>query len=209
MNNTINKLQVFIRNFLFVEISIFDISTVKKLSLLTALITLAGCQTTPKLQSIPPNIQTNLVTLWTTTETCYNHNFYTLDEHTSYQQAINYSFSTWKFDSKLIASETNNLRTIIQKNISKGSNVSSTCKQWKPSMVQTVNSATNHYNQVQRNIQRNHEIQRAKASAPKVQSSSSSSTWKKTVNCKKMGQFLNAEIKTFQGTFCPIGWVSA
>lgn len=30
-----------------------------------------------------------------------------------------------------------------------------------------------------------------------------------TVNCKKMGEFLNAEIKTFSGMLCPSGWLPA
>ncbi len=28
-----------------------------------------------------------------------------------------------------------------------------------------------------------------------------------TINCKKMGEFLNAEIKTFSGMICPLGWM--
>jgi hypothetical protein len=30
-----------------------------------------------------------------------------------------------------------------------------------------------------------------------------------TVNCKKMGEFINIEIKTFSGMVCPLGWVPA
>lgn len=30
-----------------------------------------------------------------------------------------------------------------------------------------------------------------------------------TVNCTKMGEFLNQEIKTFRGMVCPIGWMKA
>ena len=28
-----------------------------------------------------------------------------------------------------------------------------------------------------------------------------------TVNCKKMGEYLNVEIKTFSGAVCPLGWL--
>lgn len=30
-----------------------------------------------------------------------------------------------------------------------------------------------------------------------------------TINCRKMGEFLNVEIKTFSGSFCPLGWYPA
>lgn len=44
-----------------------------------------------------------------------------------------------------------------------------------------------------------------------AQQSSSNSVYQNTntVNCKKMGEFLNVEIKTFSGTICPIGWIQA
>lgn len=30
-----------------------------------------------------------------------------------------------------------------------------------------------------------------------------------TINCKKMGEFLNVEIKTFSSSICPLGWIKA
>lgn len=41
------------------------------------------------------------------------------------------------------------------------------------------------------------------------QQNSAGNQFRNTVNCKKMGEFLNAEIKTFSGMVCPIGWVQS
>ncbi|GAB7229681.1 hypothetical protein VrSk94_33730 [Vibrio rotiferianus] len=43
--------------------------------------------------------------------------------------------------------------------------------------------------------------------ANSVSSSNSGSAFSNTVQCYKMGQFLNKEIKTFSGMVCPIGWL--
>lgn len=37
----------------------------------------------------------------------------------------------------------------------------------------------------------------------------STTSYPSSVNCKQLGAFLNAEIKTFSGGVCPIGWVKA
>jgi hypothetical protein len=46
------------------------------------------------------------------------------------------------------------------------------------------------------------------ANAAQQNSNNQMNQYNNTVNCKKMGEFLNVEIKTFSGTFCPMGWVT-
>ncbi len=41
----------------------------------------------------------------------------------------------------------------------------------------------------------------------KNQATPFTNSFNNTVNCKKLGAFLNAEIRTFQGAVCPIGWL--
>lgn len=45
--------------------------------------------------------------------------------------------------------------------------------------------------------------------AAAAQQSANSTTYQNnnTVQCQKMGEFINVEIKTFQGMFCPLGWM--
>lgn len=38
---------------------------------------------------------------------------------------------------------------------------------------------------------------------------STNSSFSNTINCKKIGAVLNAEIKTFSGMVCPLGWLPA
>jgi len=45
------------------------------------------------------------------------------------------------------------------------------------------------------------------ASAAQQSSSNTSYQNNNTVQCKRMGEFLNVEIKTFQGMICPLGWL--
>ncbi|GHA52703.1 hypothetical protein ACFFLZ_13055 [Photobacterium aphoticum] len=45
------------------------------------------------------------------------------------------------------------------------------------------------------------------AAAHKQSAAAGSSGFNNTVQCYKMGQFLNKEIKTFNGMICPIGWL--
>ena len=57
-----------------------------------------------------------------------------------------------------------------------------------------------------KNMQAN---QRAANAAAQQNSSSSTYQQNNTVQCKRMGEFLNVEIKTFQGMICPLGWLKA
>lgn len=47
------------------------------------------------------------------------------------------------------------------------------------------------------------------ANAAQQQSNTTTYRNNNTVNCKKMGEFLKVEIKTFSGTLCPLGWYKA
>ncbi|PSU36205.1 hypothetical protein [Photobacterium lutimaris] len=180
----------------------------KKIAILAlSALSIAGCQSTPELNPIPANVQSTLLNQWVTTEVCYNNGFYSLEEHTSYQSAINYNLGTWKINQASIDTELIGIRSVVNQNIANGADVKGTCHYQKPVLVRTLNEAQSHYNQVQTNQQRAHEIQKAKASAPRTESSISS--FGGTVNCKKIGAFIQPEIKTFQGMMCPIGWFPA
>lgn len=54
-------------------------------------------------------------------------------------------------------------------------------------------------------------MQANERAANAAQQSSSNPVYQSTntVNCKKMGEFLNVEIKTFSGAICPLGWIQA
>jgi len=58
--------------------------------------------------------------------------------------------------------------------------------------------------QVVRNAHKQHEINKAKAS-----STTTSTSVSDYIQCKKIGQFINVEIKTFTGGICPLGWYRA
>ena len=71
------------------------------------------------------------------------------------------------------------------------------------------------YQQEQLNKQQQLQAQRMQAAAAQRQAdvsrssnSGSSNSFSKTVQCTKLGQFLNKEIKTFNGMVCPIGWLT-
>ena len=55
------------------------------------------------------------------------------------------------------------------------------------------------------------EMRATERAANAVQQNSNNSAYQNTntVNCKKMGEFLNVEIKTFSGAICPLGWIQA
>ncbi|MCA6064464.1 hypothetical protein [Thalassolituus marinus] len=55
------------------------------------------------------------------------------------------------------------------------------------------------------------EMKAAERAANAAQQNSNNSVYQNTntVNCKKMGEFLNVEIKTFSGAICPLGWIQA
>lgn len=54
-------------------------------------------------------------------------------------------------------------------------------------------------------------MQASEKAANAAQQNSNNTTYQNnnTVNCKKMGEFLNVEIKTFSGAICPLGWLQA
>lgn len=179
-----------------------------KLVLVTML--LAGCQSTAKIQPIPENIQTYLVTNWVTTGFCYKEQQYSLEEHTSYQQAINYLLSTWMTNQESINKETTKLTQIINKmaeNSTKEQKIA-TCREWQPNMVRIKNNASTHFNQIQLANKRRHEINKANASATKVNNYGSSGTqnsFNANVQCTKVGDF-SGNVQTFKYS-CPLGWI--
>lgn len=75
------------------------------------------------------------------------------------------------------------------------------CKDWRPHFIQS-----NHVYQMHlENQQKEHEINKARASSPAINSSGSSSSKSNTVQCYRFGD-LSRKIETFQGSFCPLGW---
>lgn len=168
---------------------------------------LVGCQSTPNKPTITQSALDSLAAQWVITETCYNYGVFDLDTHVNYQQSINYLFSTWTVTQE----QMNEAVAVARARVNHNAQADASCKQQQPALELMVRTAQNHYNQSQVNQKRQHEINKARASAPKSSESSSSgsSAFPSTVQCKKLGEFLNVEIKTFQGPLCPIGWISA
>jgi hypothetical protein len=165
---------------------------------------LVGCQSTSKKQIITQPVLDGQCVV---TENCYNYGVFDLDTHVNYQQSINYIFSTWTVTQEQI----NAAVAVARAKVNHNAQADASCKQQQPALELTVRTAQNHYNQSQVNQKRQHEINKARASAPKSSESSSSgsSASPSRIQCKKLGEFLNVEIKTFNGSFCPIGWIRA
>ncbi|MGL6260174.1 hypothetical protein [Vibrio sp. WXL210] len=129
---------------------------------------LTGCASAP---TPPPVISAELGNTFgnglLASQGCFELDQYTLEEHTQFTQSIVYNLNTWtynkaEFEQQLSMGKTN-MKT------DEWVDVENYCqKQWKPWLVNNLSQAQNHYNQVQANAQRQHEINKAKAGATRV-----------------------------------------
>ncbi|MDD1824299.1 hypothetical protein LRP52_19100 [Photobacterium sp. ZSDE20] len=165
----------------------------KKLSLL-ALVALTGCANT-QTNTNPPITKeaaqmANRVKYINTQ--CYTNGYYSSEEMGKISWAVTYSLATWdlsKFDFDALQKETNDFYSGYTFD-------SGFCKAAGVDLVSYYHKAMNHSNQVKQMMSQR-------------QPTTSSSSYPSSVNCKQLGAFLNAEIKTFSGGVCPIGWVKA
>ena len=178
----------------------------KKFIIIISIGLLVACQSTPNTSPqkamMPDDFMKVLAWGMSVNDSCYNHELYSLDENVSYSNAMDFIRSTWNYDY-------NKMNLILLENRDTLNNVSDSriregCKNVKPQLAKWVIA----YNNVQKQLQRNYDIQKARASAPVI--NHAPNTAKNTRQCKKIGTLpLNQEIKTFSGSFCPVGWYPA
>ncbi len=170
---------------------------------------LGACQTAPKTTPIPENVLDSLSSQWVIANTCYNAGFYSVETTVSYREAIRYTLSTWTVDSTKLDKIVNDKQARLTEHQT-NNGLGSICQDWLLNFETTVNNANNHKQQASLNQQRQHEIDKARASAPTSVSfnSAPSGAGNNRVQCTRIGDIsFNKNIQTFNGSVCPMGWL--
>ncbi|EJB8415453.1 hypothetical protein MW329_001892 [Vibrio vulnificus] len=163
-----------------------------------------GCQSAPQKQSIPDNVLEYLSTQWVIIESCYNSGDYDVQQSVNYRDAINYSFSTWAVSQADIDRVVGEKRQMIADFKATHYGLGTTCKDWHLNLETAVRNASNHKHQANLNQQRNHEMNKARASSSSNYFSGSNNM----IQCTSLGDLsFSKNIQTFKGSVCPIGWL--
>ncbi|ELJ8545979.1 MULTISPECIES: hypothetical protein [Vibrio] len=182
---------------------------VRILSSIGVVLALSACQTAPKNTPIPDNVLDSLSSQWVIANACYNAGDYSVDKAVSYREAIRYALSTWTVDSTKLEKMVNDKQTRLAEHQT-NNGLGSICQDWLLNFETTVTNANNHKQQANLTQQRQHEIDKARASAPSSVSygSSSTGTGNNGIQCTRLGDIsFNKNIQTFNGSVCPIGWL--
>lgn len=183
--------------------------TVRWLASIGAVLVLSACQSTPQLTKIPATTLDSLTSQWVIANTCYNSGDYSVDKTVNYRDAISYSLSTWEVDKAELERILNDKQARLSEHQS-NNGLGTICKDWLLSFETTLSNVNNHKQQVNLNQQRQHELNKARASAPTSVSFDSPSfgSGSNTVQCSKIGDIsINKNIQTFNGMVCPLGWL--
>ncbi|MCY9855901.1 hypothetical protein [Vibrio mediterranei] len=175
---------------------------------------MAGCSSTPQKTQMPQNVRQDLLNASAIVTYCIVNNAIDVNKASTYQGALRTATGSWSYDVDSFNTDLTNLNNQAR---AADFNPEYPCmsSEWEVYLTNLVRDARNYEQTAAMNAQRQHEINKAKASAPKVSGSSSggssgSSLWNSTVNCSKLGAVgFGAEVKTFKGTICPIGWLPA
>lgn len=127
------------------------------------------------------------------TNKCYTNGHYNSDELNRMYWAISYSVNTWDvstYDFEAMKEKTERFYSshVFDEKF---------CRVAGVDLVKYYQSALTHYNNAQAMRKQQQLTQQQQSLIPT------------SVNCKQLGAFLNAEIKTFSSGICPIGWVKA
>ena len=122
-------------------------------------------------------------------EKCFQAEYLSPQLYAEAKNAFTYLMSTWNYDQ-------GKLSAMMGEAYSNFSATAQSCRQVEASAYEITATSRQH----RANEKQNQEAFNNMISSPSNKNSN-------TVNCKKTGEFLNAEIKTFSGMVCPLGWL--
>jgi len=176
--------------------------------LLIALLAITGCASTATTTPITQAAFTlNSHNNWAI-EVCKT--YMTPEKYAEYMASVRYSYSTWD------VSNTDGMYEVALQQWNtkyQGIGVGTEPKVLTPwctnamySLESMLNQSNQHKAKADVYSQRQHELNKARASSPKI--TSESSDLKMTHQCKRLGDF-SGNIQTFSGFGCPVGWIKA
>lgn len=165
---------------------------------------IVGCQSAPQKQPIPDSVLENLSGQWVIVEACYNSGDYDVQQSVNYREAINYAFSTWTVSQTDIDRVVGEKRQMVADFKVTHYGLGTICKDSQLRLETAVRHFNNRKYEASLNEQRNHEMNKARAS----NSSNYFSGYNDMIQCTKFGDLrFNKNIQTFKGSVCPIGWL--
>lgn len=114
---------------------------------------------------------------------CFEIGAITPKTYSDANRSISYILNTWQYDQQKLNSIRSNAYSSVKKE---------NCRQ--------VEAIAHGYNS---------EVAERKKSISTQNSNIGAPSYNSNINCKKLGEFINPEIKTFANGFCPIGWIKA
>ncbi|PSW13230.1 hypothetical protein C9J01_10265 [Photobacterium rosenbergii] len=168
---------------------------------------LSGCQTTPEKPDMPEQIARHLASVAGGAKRCFNEGIFSPEYAAQAQRSVVYLANTWNMTPEVGAlyNETFNHYLTVQ---ATPEQLADGCRKFKFEIANRNNEAASHYNQMQVNAQRQHEMKKAHVQAAKEANAARTSMLGGSVQCKKVGS-ISGEVRTYNAFACPVGWYPA